>query len=246
MLLQDKLHAHSRFSLYIFRYRNWSHFSLWSQIQTIFLYHPTSSCVWIYIPEVMLQNIIQSSCSLHPCAPSSPHSFGVTGIAPNCHFLALTISSCGEISPLPYEVILPLKVDQYTLLWMPLVSFLVSQVWYTLVFKRLTHRQSFVTSSAEWSWSHHIHWSCIQHNCPSLPHHHNQITLSLFPWLIYFVIFSETCTFVNTWQTRQPSHLCQIEIHAWVCIDYPTAHRIKYSQQLSPKHLLCVLQSIMF
>ena len=129
VLLQDKLPMHSYFSLSLFSLISCNHSSLWSQIQTICLYHTTSSWVSIYLPESALHHSMPSPCASRLCDPLSPHSFGVTGLTPNFKFMALIILSCWENFPLPYESMLSLQVDQHTLMWFSSEFLPASQVW---------------------------------------------------------------------------------------------------------------------
>ena len=128
VILQNKLPIHSRFSSSLWSLRSCNHFFLWSQIKMLCLYHPTTPWVSISITEVELQHSITPPCSSHLCGSLSPHSFGVTSIAPNCKFLALTISPCGATPLLSCKIMKSLQVDQHPLPWLSSVYLLVSQV----------------------------------------------------------------------------------------------------------------------
>ena len=105
------------------------HSFFWSKIKIFVYTTPLPPGFQISIPEVELQHSMPSTCASHLCATSSPHSFGVTGLTPNCKFLALNISSCGETLPLPYKSMLSLQVDTNPFLWLSSASFLAFILW---------------------------------------------------------------------------------------------------------------------
>ena len=128
-LIQDKKSIHLHCSLCPCRSCSRDHSFFWSKIKIFVYTTPLPPGFQISIPEVELQHSMPSTCASHLCATSSPHSFGVTGLTPNCKFLALNISSCGETLPLPYKSMLSLQVDTNPFLWLSSASFLAFILW---------------------------------------------------------------------------------------------------------------------